>query len=126
MLSLKSVPISQATSKINLLDLPAELIGSILNQLWLLEDLLSVSRVSKRLREETLPILFYSVNITSTSNGKTIWDYLTEHPALCRYIRQIIIRSLVGNVEGQKQDLLKFETLSPQMQNLRVIKYIHR
>ena len=130
MLSLKSATVCQAAStKINLLDLPAELIGTILTQLPFLDDLLPASLVSRRLREEALPILFHSINLTFTTNarknGKTILDYFLENPRLCRHIREVIVRTPVAHTERQRTELWKFEKVSWQMQNLRVIQYLH-
>ena len=128
MLSLKSTAIYQtAPSKINLLDLPAELIGTILDQLPLLDDLLSASLVSKRLREETLSILFYSINLTFTTNfrrhGKTILDYLLANPSLSRHVREVNIRKPVGAVTADLYEVAKLDRLSSQLQSLHTIKY---
>ena len=129
MLSLKSATIYQAPpSKINLLDLPAELIGAVLNQLQLLDDLISASLVSTRLREESLSILFYSINLSFTTtfrkHGNTILDYLLASPTLSKHVHDINIRSPVGGVTADPCEVSKFYRLLSQLQSLRTIKYV--
>src|SRR5256885_2270958 len=106
MLSLKSQTNSQpSASRIGLLDLPPELLKSILDHIYTFDDLLSASLVSKGLRDMVLPILFGSINLTFSTRiqrqGDTIIDFLSQKPRLQNYVREIVIRPTLAGFERQ-------------------------
>jgi F-box domain len=127
MLSLKSTSTSQvATGKTRLVDLPSELIKSVLDHVCNLDDLLSASLVSKSLRDAILPILYGSINVTFTTrikrNGETSLDFLSKRPHLQKHIREVIIRPALSNVDHDRQEFSKFRRLSPGLANLRCLR----
>lgn len=147
MMSLKSIPIRQtAPSRFPLFDLPEELLRHVVDQLSAIEDLLSISLVSKRLRDATLPILYGCINLTLTTavqkNGKTIIDFLLDKPRLHEYIRKVTIRDPPSNIDHLKakerlwnhdvnselrrqrqEELPKFMRLSTHLVKLSHIRY---
>lgn len=127
MLSLKSMSTCQViTYRICLLDLPHELLRSILDHIYHLDDLLSASLVSKALRGAVLPIVYSSINVTFTTkiqrNGETMLDFLLKKPHLQKHIREVVIRELPKRCEAQELEILKFQRLSMQLENLRNLR----
>jgi hypothetical protein len=127
MLSLKSASTSQVvTSRTSLLDLPHELLRSILDYIYSLDDLLSASLVSKRLRDAVLPIVYSSINVTFTTkikrNGETILDFLSKKPHLQKHVREVVVREVPLRCEAQELEFLKFHRLSMQFENLRELR----
>jgi hypothetical protein len=130
MLSLKSASTHQVVpSETFLLDLPYELLRSILDHIYNLDDLFSASLVSKGFRDAVLPILYGSINLTFTSkiqkNGETILDFLSNKPHLQKYVRQVVVREPPLRYEAQELEFLKFERLSMNLENLRELRYAY-
>jgi hypothetical protein len=128
MLSLKSQTNSQpAASRIGLLDLPPELLKSILDHIYNVDDLLSASLVSQGLRDMVMPILFGSINLTFSTriqrHGETILDFLSKKPRLRKYVREMVIRPTLAEFERQPSEFTKFEHLSLELENLCAIRY---
>ena len=132
MLSLKSQTNSQPpASRIGLLDLPPELLKSILDHIYNFDDLLSASLVSKGLRDMVLPILFGSINLTFSTRvqrqGETIIDFLSKKPRLREYVREMVIRPTLAGFDRKPSELAKFKHLSLELENLCVVRYaLHR
>ena len=123
MLSLKSASTQPvAPGETLLLDLPQELLRSILDHIYSLDDLFSTSLVSKRFRDAVLPILYSSINLTFTDkiqrNGETILDFLSNNPHLHKHVRQLVMREPPSRYEAQELEFLKFERLSMDLENL--------
>jgi hypothetical protein len=130
MLSLKSTSTQQvAPSETLLLDLPHELLRSILDHIYSLDDLFSASLVSKGFRDAVLPILYSSINLTFTTkiqrNGETILDFLSNNPHLHKHVRQLVMREPPLRYEAQELEFLKFERLSMNLENLRELRYAY-
>jgi len=128
MLSLKSQTNGQpAASRIGLLDLPPELLKSILDHIYDFDDLLSASLVSKGLRDMVLPILFGSINLTFSTRiqrqGETILDFFSKKPCLQKHVREMVIRPTLAGFETQPSEFAKFEHLSPELENLCAVRY---
>ena len=115
-----------AASKIDLLDLPSELLRAVLDHVCNFDDLLSASLVSKTLRDLVLPILFGSINLAFTSNirrnGETILDFLLRKQHLQKCIRRVVIRPSSFDFEIDRLEFLKFERLSLGLENLRLLR----
>jgi hypothetical protein len=123
MLSLKSASTSQmAASKMCLLDLPPEVLKSILDHICNFDDLLLASLVSKDLRNAVLPILYGSINVTFTTrihrNGETILDFLSKNPHLQNHVREVIIREPLSGCATQELEFSKFRRMSMDLENL--------
>ena len=128
MLSLKSQTNSQpAASRIGLLDLPPELLKSILDHIHDFDDLLSASLVSKGLRDMILPILFGSINLTFSTRiqrqGETILDFLSKKPRLQKCVREMVIPPTLAGFERQPSEFAKFGHLSLELENLCAVRY---
>lgn len=128
MLSLKSASTQPvAPGETLLLDLPQELLRSILDHIYSLDDLFSTSLVSKRFRDAVLPILYSSINLTFTDkiqrNGETILDFLSNNPHLHKHVRQLVMREPPSRYEAQELEFLKFERLSMDLENLHGLRY---
>jgi hypothetical protein len=130
MLSLKSASTHQVVpSEILLLDLPHELLRSILDHIYSLDGLFSASLVSKGFRDVVLPILYGSINLTFTNkiqrNDETILDFLSRKPHLQKHVRQVVVREPPLRYEAQELEFLKFERLSMKLENLRELRYTY-
>jgi hypothetical protein len=130
MLSLKSTSTQWvAPSETLLLDLPHELLRSILDHIYSLDDLFSASLVSNGFRDAVLPILYSSINLTFTNkiqrNGETILDFLSNNPHLHKHVRQLVMREPPLRYEAQELEFLKFERLSMNLENLRELRYTY-
>lgn len=130
MLSLKSASTHQVVpSETFLLDLPHELLRSILDHIYNLDDLVSASLVSKGFRDAVLPILYGSINLTFTNkiqkNGETILDFLSNKPHLQKHVRQVVVREPPLRYEAEELEFLTFERLSMNLENLRELRYAY-
>ena len=147
-MSLKSISLRQTPpGRFPLFDLPEELLRYVVDQLCAVDDLLSVSLVSKRLRDAALPTLYGSINLTLTTavqkNGETFLDFLLGKPNLHEYIQEVIIRdpppttdrprgtegwayycNLCTELKRQRQqELAKFARLSILLPKLGNVRY---
>ena len=127
MLSLKSATAAHtAVIKAGLLDLPPELLRCTFDHVYVLDDLLAASLVSKGLREAMLPILYGSVNLTFTMrirrNCETRLDFLLKTSHLQKYVREICIRPPFPGLNTEWLEFGKFERLLPCLKNLRFLR----
>lgn len=109
-----SFPMAASSSPRNLLDLPSEILEPILALLRVpgpsLQDLASVTRVCRVLRQLAEPVLYRSIHLRHKLNGEKFAKTVEQFPGLVVHVRELHIHY---HRSGLEDFPMYYEVLGP-------------